>query len=184
MTHRCSFYHRPIGNQLAAQCLNLPRLRKREGKRERKERHPAAAVPITCDPSLFQIGNADSLGTTFLPLVLFELGSRSLVSHILDGILILPPCPFGITVSSLTKGSAWKMRHAYGETNPRLSESMVLIGAVINYFRRGYLAICSRHSSLFCRESVVGRSLHDEIRGGMFGNSLFFLFSESHFSLN
>jgi len=84
-------------------------LRKREGRereREREERHPAAAVLITCDPSLFQIGNADSLGT-FLPLILFELGSRSLVSHILDGILILPLYSFDITVSSLTKGSAW-----------------------------------------------------------------------------
>lgn len=69
------------------------------------------------------------------------------------------------------------------ETNPRLSASTVLIGAVINYFRRGYLAICSRHSSLFRREPVVGRSLHDErtARRGMFGNFFLpFYCSEGH----
>lgn len=154
-----------------------------ERERERKERHPAAAVPITCDPSLFQIGNADSIPVP--SLVLFELGSRPLVSHILEGI----PSPSfspGITVRSLSPQDQRGRCGMPRETNPRLSASTVLIGAVINYFRRGYLAICSRHSSLFHREPVVGRSLHDERRDAeCLGSPFFrFTFSKNHLSLN
>lgn len=66
------------------------------------------------------------------------------------------------------------------ETNPCLSASTVLIGAVINYFRRGLRYLLETLISLYRREPVIDRSAYGERRLGI----LFFFFLRRLFTPN